>query len=733
MNAPSRLIGAEARPARTAPAEADLFSPRNLLALVTRELATILAVAFAVTALAGWWAFATTPEYRAAAAVVLDTREAQVVDIESVMSGLSADSSVVNTEVEVLQSRNLMDRVVERLDLEADPEFNPLLVEDGLLTRARRWVRVTVSDLVGAPTPASEEDPAFRRRQTAIDRLLERLSVRNVPLSYVFTIDVTSRSAQKSARIANAIADLYILDQLEAKFEATRRATAWLSERVAELQSELETAEERVKTWSAQTTLVSEAALEATNRQLKDLRERRAETAARAEEARLLTGRLAALREAAAGPEPAAARAEAAALAEDRRVAAVAQDLARLPVGPRSEALAARFDALLAVTVGRLEAERRRLLAQLEGLAASIGQLETRIESESEDLVVLRQLQREAEANRLLYEHFLGRMKETSVQQGIQQADSRVLSPAVAPLHPASPRRMLAVSLALGLGLALGVGLALLREAFDDRARGPEDLETSTGIKVMGVIPNAPSKKRDAVLAYLVEKPSSQMAESVRNLRTSVLLSNVDRTPQVIMVTSTVPGEGKTTTTLMLAANSAALGKKVLVIECDLRRRVFGHYFEMPETKGVLSVLSGATSAEEAIRRDERTGLDVLVGQESRANAADVFSSERFAEFVERMRARYDFIYIDTPPVLAVPDARVIAGRADAVLYAVRWNATRLKMVRAGLELFDQIGVRISGLAMTQADPRRIARYGYAGYGYGYGYGASAARRYYTT
>ena len=347
--------------------------------------------------------------------------------------------------------------------------------------------------------------------------------------------------------------------------------------------------------------------------------------------------------------------------------------------------------------------------------------------------MVLRQLQREAEANRLLYQHFLERMKETSAQQGIQQADSRTLSPAVAPLHPASPRRLPVVAIGAALGLVLGIGLARALEMPDDRARAPEDLEEATGLRVTGVIPDAPSRRRGAVLKHLVEKPSSALAEVVRNLRTSVLLSNVDRTPQVIMVTSSVPGEGKTTTTLMLAQNSAALGKKVLVIECDLRRRVFRNYFDLPEKTGVLSLLSGAVPPEQAIRRDESTGLDVLVGQESRANAADVFSSERFGEFLDEMRARYDFVFIDTPPVLAVPDARVIAGRADAVLYAVRWNATRREMVRAGLELFEQIGVRVTGLALTQANPRRIARYGYAGYGYGYGYGASAARRYYTT
>ncbi|MDF2233470.1 polysaccharide biosynthesis tyrosine autokinase [Albimonas sp. CAU 1670] len=741
-----------AAPLRPAPARRlaapapDLFEPRTLLRLLRREMWRIAFALVLALALAAWRLLAATPMWQAEATVVLDTREAQVVDIESVMSGLSADSSVVNTEVEVLRSRNLMDRVVARLDLESDPEFNPDLVAPGLVDRALGALRRALESggaetlvplLDAAPAPEAE-DPAFRRRQTAIDRLLERLRVQNVPLSYVFVIRVQSESAQKSARIANTIADLYILDQLEAKFEATRRATSWLSERVADLQVDLEAAEEQVKDYSASTSLISEASLEASNRQMKELRERRAELDARVGEAGLLIERLGVLSEAVrrappGAPEADAARAEAAALLGDRRLEALAADLARPGGAGREAALAPRFDSMLAAAVERLARDRDRQAAQAEGIETSIGELEGRISEQSEDLVRLRQLQREAEASRLLYEYFLGRMKETSVQQGIQEADSRILSPAVAPLDPASPRKGLTLAIAAALGLIAGVGWAVARETLDDRVRGPEPLEAATGLKVMGVIPDAPSRRRGAALKLLVEKPSSALAEAVRNLRTSVLLSNVDRRPQVVMVTSSVPGEGKTTTTLMLAQNAAALGKRVLVMECDLRRRVFQAYFGLDEKTGLLSVLSGQASAEQAIRHDPVTGLDVLTGQRSRANAADVFSSERFAELMEELRDAYDFIFIDTPPVLAVPDARVIAGRADAVLYAVRWNATGKEMVKAGLDLFDQIGVRVTGLTLTQADPRGLARYGYAGYGYGYGYGAAAARKYYTT
>jgi len=236
----------------------------------------------------------------------------------------------------------------------------------------------------------------------------------------------------------------------------------------------------------------------------------------------------------------------------------------------------------------------------------------------------------------------------------------------------------------------------------------------------------APVSRRRAVLRYLVEKPTSSFAEAVRNLRTSILLANVDRPPQVIMLTSALPGEGKTTVCVALAQISEALGKRVLLIECDIRRRTFRNYFDMPENGGLLSVLSGARGFEDVVHYDEASGLYVLPGEESSVNAADIFASHRFAEFVEEMRRHFDFIFIDTPPVLAVPDARVIAKNSDAVIFCVRWNRTPRETVVEGLRFFAQINVRIAGLVLSQVNMNKMARYGYSGYGY---YRASA--RYY--
>jgi capsular exopolysaccharide synthesis family protein len=269
-----------------------------------------------------------------------------------------------------------------------------------------------------------------------------------------------------------------------------------------------------------------------------------------------------------------------------------------------------------------------------------------------------------------------------------------------------------------GGGLLLALALVFLFERLNNSFRSTEELEGRTGQAVIGTIPMAPMTRRRAFLQYLIDKPTSSVAEAIRNLRTSILLANVDNPPQVIMLTSALPGEGKTTCCIALAQISKALGKRVLLVECDLRRRTFRNYFDLPERDGLLSVLSGANSFESVVYHDENSGLHILPGEESSVNAADIFASQRFTDFMTEMRKEFDFIFIDTPPVLAVPDARVIAKNSDAVIFCVRWNKTAREAVVEGLRFFAQIQIKVAGLILSQVNVNKMARYGYSSYGY---------------
>ena len=541
----------------------------------------------------------------------------------------------------------------------------------------------------------------------AIDAMLRKMSISNIRQSYVFRIAVETESPRKSAEIANTLADLYILNQLETKFEATEKATTWLTDRVGQLQIELESAEAAVKDFNANAELVSPEALAGLNRQIKELRDRLQDATQAEALAQRQIDTLTAARDS----------------GDMDRMEAVAKDSVltrihdQIKTSPDTDQalFQSRFETILA----RAILDQSRAQNQIDALTTTIADQRDQIERQSEDLGILLQLQREAEASKLIYEYFLARLKETSVQQGIQKADSRLLSSAVEPLRPSAPRKSMIVALSFILGAIAGIALILLREFSQKTFRASEDLEARTGYTVLGQIPAISARRRKNVLKYLQDKPTSGAAEAIRNLRTSILLSNVDNPPQIIMSTSSVPGEGKTTQSLALAQNLSGLGKKVLLIEGDIRRRVFSEYFDIKERRGMISVLSGDRTLEEAVVHEKTMNVDILIGEKTGTNAADLFSSGRFTKFLEDLRSQYDYVIIDTPPVLAVPDARVIGQSVDAIVYTVKWDSTTHRQVQEGLKSFETVNIRVTGLVLGQ-----ISSKGMKGYGYGDSYGS---------
>lgn len=329
-----------------------------LLSVLWRGKLRILLCVAIVSGLGALYAFRiAVPTYVATTSIVLDTRSAQILDVEGVLSGLSGDATDVNTQVQILRSHSLLGRVVDALSLETVPDFSDDLRAPFFRQAWWGWTRPLPEASISVTTPLAA-------RQTAVDALFDRLDVRNIPQSLVFEVSVETEDPDLSVRISDALAEIYIQDQQDVKLDATRQATQWLGTSLTELQAELEAAETSVKDFIGQTDLVSAEALLDLQRQLKAQRHRISQA-----------------RDALGENAPAQSRAQ-------------------------------------------------RQLASLED-----GQqrLESQISAQSQDLIQLEQLEREAEATRAQYAYFLNRFKETSVQEGIQRPDSRILSKAVAP------------------------------------------------------------------------------------------------------------------------------------------------------------------------------------------------------------------------------------------------------------------------------------------------------------
>ncbi len=653
----------------------------------------------------GYYAYvAAVPTFISHSVVILEPQQEQIVSFDSVVAGMSGDDAEVSSEVQVLRSRELIRKVVEKLDLIEDPEFNSSLRQPGTFQEFKAAIRAMLPLPQRSGAGSDALTPEESEMQNTVSAVLDALSISNLPKTYVLQISVETESARKSALLADTVADQYILDQINAKFEATEQASSWLAERVTELQGELEQSETALAEFSQSIDLISPEALQLKERQIKDLRDRVATVSAEAAQAEALAAALAG-----AGDRQAAAAASG-----DPELGRMAQQLLQTP---GDTALQTRFDLRAQSILKRAELEAARSRSQVQTLQRSQETLDAEYETQSQDLIKLQQLMRETEASRLLYEYFLGRLKETSVQKGIQQADARVLSYGVIPASAAAPKKSLILAVCGILGVMLGSGLVFLKEAQTVTFRTARDIERKTGHYVLGQIPLFPSRARKRAIAYLAQKPNSSTAEAIRNLRTSVLLSNVDDPPQVIMITSAVPGEGKTTLTLALANNFAGIGRRVLVIEGDIRRHVIGRYLEGRKSpdKGLIAVLDGTASAADVITRSDEVNVDILLSERATINAGDLFSSQKFADLISSLRGSYDTILIDTPPVLVVPDARMIAQVADAVLFVVRWDATGRDQVEDALHQLDMVKCRPAGLVLNQ-----ISGAGMKAYGYGY-------------
>lgn len=679
------------------PDDAEPDTLLTILHMIWRGKWAVLSIALVPLLLSILYAFViAVPQYTARAQLALEVQRNEIADVASLVSGSSTESTAINTELQIMRSRKLIAAVVDELNLTNEPAFNPVLRDPTWLERIRIQIGLM------QPPDSVSEGGQRERTINAVRRAVSAVSRRG---TYILEIQVTSSDRALASDIANALAEIYMREQISTKFESTEYAVEWLSARVSELEIELFEKEEAVKDQRASMELIDEDALNALIVRAQLLRDR----IARYEEGGAETGAdvLRELHE----------------LGDRQAIAAETGDVTlrnlAAQIAEGSEEAEAAFDRRFEMLIEGAATSRTADRTRKEALERSLADLEDRIELRSRDVTILTQMQREAEATRVLYETFLARLKEASLQIGFQRADSYMMEPARAAAMVA-PSPPLLLTLGLIVGLIFGALVVVLRQFLDNGIKTASQLEKGSGIMVLGHIPLLPIRKRAGLVEYLRDNPTSGPVEAIRNLRTSILLSDTKNPPQIILSTSSVPGEGKTTQAIALAGTLKGIDKKVLLIGGDIRRRAIVEYFPNLKEANLQDVLSTDGSYERFVTHDERLGIDVITGSHSKTiNPANLFSSERFRDFLTELRESYDFIVIDTPPLLLVPDARILAQYADAVIMAVRWNRTPLAQLKEGVRQLSSVGVRPTGLSLTQVNTRKLASYSYDGaYGY---------------
>nr|WP_269751156.1 Wzz/FepE/Etk N-terminal domain-containing protein [Acuticoccus mangrovi] len=666
------------------------------------------------------------PTYTASA-TVLFTPEIRKLGHVDTMVAQPPDDGVRN-QVEILRSATLLTRVVERLK---PAERAELTGPAGGVSLFDWKVLVPWPLLVNLGLVATGTDGEEAQKRKARTVLRRDLRLRPLPESRVIDILYTARDPALAATIANLVAEEYIVAQLDAKFAATRRAALWLSERIDELEAEVSQSEGAVNDYRAsladrtgQTTPALKQQLEVVNAEAAEVAARRAaaEIRHRRAVAAMEEGdALAFLREFQNSRQIAEARAKERELLADRaalsRLVAPGNERLRL-IDSRIEAVRHEIEREAGRTLEALADEVAVAEAAEVELSQAAVALEEKLAAQSQAEVKLRLLEQEAAASRMIFETFLARLKETSQQEKAETADAVVLSPAEAPhFADGAPAARIALFGLIG-GAIAGLGVAVALERVHHTFRSIDTLEEATGITVIGRLPTAPGVEgREGLLAYLLDKPNSSLAEAMRGLRTNLLFARRDVPPKVVMVTSTAPAEGKSSVALLLAVTATRLGKKVVVVDCDLRRPALNAFFggRARRTAGLNGILAGRASLDATLYADDDTGITVLatrLEEGAVANAADALSSERFAATVAELARRFDLVVLDAPPLLPVSDARIIAPHADATLYCVRWDATPRESVADGLRGLGRVHTRIAGLVVTMIEPDRAASFG---------------------
>ncbi|KII11580.1 succinoglycan biosynthesis transporter (plasmid) [Phaeobacter sp. S60] len=635
-----------------------------------------------------WRAYiAATPLYGAEVQLVLDTRDEKVVDIESVVSSLSATDEVIRTEVHILGGRELAGQVVDRLNLISDPEFNMMLRDPGfnpvqaLKDMIKRILGMQVYDTTLTP------DPAFVREKV-IQTLLANTRVVNIPDTYIFSIWVLSENPFKAADIANAFADTYVENQVAVKLNVTEQATGWLAERVTELRSQLEANERRVADIRAQADVTSPAQLIGLENRLISLRSALAERAAEVAEQQARQAEFTTLQ-----------------TVEDQRLAARRNGYGAILA--RADNPQDGWRSVLA----QLTRDLREAEAKEQAIRRSMADLEITIATQSDALTEVVQAERDAEASRLLFENFQNRLRETSMQIGLQRADSRVISRAFPPDRPALPNKGQILILSVFLGGFLGTVLVVVLQLSRARLHSAAQIAGLTSVPVIAVLDQFSQKIRPEQASAL--GPQTRDGEAIRNLRTTLLMARGDVPPQVVVFTSAESGDGKSTLSAAMAHNMAQIGKSVLLVDGDLRR----HYLSDPladgnSKPGLFDVLSGRCDLAEAVLPGVLGQADILPAGSVSGSAADLLSQGGLTELLSVARSHWDIIIFDTPPISVVPDARIIGQHADLLILLAQWNTTRQAVFIDALRALEQGGRSPDGIVLTKVKAAAKPLYG---------------------
>jgi polysaccharide biosynthesis transport protein len=717
-------------------------------------LSVILAVA-AVTAVITWRA---TPVYRATLKIEIDPEQTNILPFKEAMdpgATFAQSQEYLQTQIKVLASKTLADRVIRALSLESNAGFigeaNPAAKRNVLSLIPAAWgftkaKEAALDDIEGR----SSSEPEYSRCTKAF---IDNLTVNPIRNSRLVEVSFDSYDARLSSRVVNMLAEQYIDLNFTTKYDATTKASEFLDRQLTDLKARVQKSEEGLVKFSKEHNIYSIGDKEIVILQkLADLNT--ALTAAQADRMQ---------KESIWNVVKSAGLDEVSDIIRNNLIKELETNVANLHVAQAK--LSASFKpgwpeldqvtGQLAAAESQLKNESQNAIKSIQTACRAAIQreklLSDALEAQKVEANALNQnsiqyniLKRQVDTDKQLYDGLLQRLKEAEVSAGLKSSNIHVVDAAERARSPYKPNKPLNMALALGMGLLLGAGLAFFTESLDSSVKTPDDIDRYLRIPSLGVIPSqlslgATNGRRRSLRAASEQSASielithhsmySLVSEAYRNLRTSILLSSkAGRPPQILMVTSSQPGEGKTTTSINIGIALAQTGKQVILFDCDMRNPRVHKVLNLDTNAGMSTFLSGNSDLLPLIKKTKVSNLYAISAGPIPPNPADLIGSTRMQEALALLRESFSYIVIDTPPVLSVTDARILGTMVDGVILVVRGGKTAREAVHHTKRLLQEVHARIIGALLNDVDIRSTdysyySKNAYYGYGKRYGYG----------
>lgn len=734
----------------------------RLVRAFRRQAFVIAACCFAGAILGLAYVFSAQPLYTATVQLLIDDQQSNAAtDGSNLTSGF--DAAKIDSQVELIKSNRIALYVADKLDLITDPSFMANSVS--LVGSLKR----SISSLFDSGSPLGTEEVLTEAERAelslaAASKLKKNMAVWRVGDTYVLNLSFISPDPSRASQIANSYADAYLVDQLEAKYDATRRASSWLLSRIQELREQSLASDLAVQKFRAENDLIAADGMLLGEQQLADVNSQlivaRAETAqAEAKYRRIKDiidrGQMdAAVTEALSNPVIASLRSDF--LAAAKMYAEISTKLGKEHIQAQKYASEmAEYQKVIFDELSRIAQSYQSdyTIAQTreQSLEQSLAVLTGETKGTNEILVTLRDLERESDTYKNLYQNFLERYKETVQQQSFPVNQARVISSASPPGGPSHPKKAITLALSLVLGGMIGVGIGALREFQDRGFRTGEQIRQRLGIEFLGLLPEVPHKRigntpetengddgprqmapTDTILRQTLDSPLSAFAETLRSSKIAADLMLGDKKPKIIGIVSTYPGEGKSTISKNFASLLANLGAKTLLIDCDLRNPGLTQGVAPEAEAGLLEVFLDGRSMSSVLVKEAETGLVMIptVLRQGVSHTSEILASSAMQKLLTNASEHFDYIIIDLPPLAPVVDVRAFANQVDAFLMVVEWGKTTRQTVYTTITNDPRLKEKCLGVVLNKVDPKKQKMYEKH---HPEGYQHSAYSRYYSS